>query len=84
MAKKANQFNAPLTPSPALAEVVGSKKLSRPAAVKAVWAYVKSKKLQDKKDKRTINADAKLSKLFGGKKSVSMFQLAALISKNLK
>jgi chromatin remodeling complex protein RSC6 len=40
--------------------------------------------LQDQKNKRMINADAALTSLFDGKKQVSMFELASLISKNLK
>jgi chromatin remodeling complex protein RSC6 len=49
-----------------------------------VWAYIKKKGLQDKKNKRNINADENLEDLFGGKKQITMFQLTSLISKNLK
>jgi chromatin remodeling complex protein RSC6 len=76
--------NNPMQPSAALAAIVGSKKISRPQAVKSVWAYIKKNKLQDNKNKRNINADSKLAVLFGKKKQVSMFELASLISKNLK
>jgi chromatin remodeling complex protein RSC6 len=74
----------PLTPSAKLAEVIGSKPLARAQAIKKTWAYIKAKGLQDKKNKRNINADATLLPLFGGKKQITMFQLASVISKNLK
>ena len=73
-----------LTPKANLAAVIGSGKITRPQAVKKVWAYIKKHKLQDKKNKRMINADEKLKPLFGGKKQISMFQLAKCMSKELK
>ena len=85
MAKKANAaFMKPLTPSDKLAEVVGSKPLPRTEVVKKLWAYIKKNNLQDKKNKRNINADAKLLPLFANKKQVTMFDLATIISKNIK
>lgn len=76
-------FMKPLTPSAALAAVVGSKPLPRTEIVKQLWVYIKKNKLQDAKEKRNINADEKLSKVFGGKKTVSMFELAKLIGKHV-
>jgi len=76
------EFMAPLTPSAALAEVVGAKPLPRTEAVKKVWDYIKKNKLQDSKNKREINADAKLKALFK-KDKVSMFDMAKILSKNL-
>ena len=73
----------PLTPSAALGEVVGSKPLPRTEVVKKLWVYIKANKLQDKDNKRMINADAKLKPIFGGKAQVSMFDMAKLISKHL-
>lgn len=73
-----------LTPSAKLAAVIGSGSVTRPQAVKKVWAYIKAHKLQDKKNKRMINADAKLKPLFGGKSQISMFALASCMSKELK
>ena len=73
-----------LTPKANLAAVIGAGKVTRPQAVKKVWAYIKRHKLQDKKNKRMINADAKLKPLFGGKKQISMFSLAKCMSKELK
>ncbi|XQP56026.1 MAG: SWIB/MDM2 domain-containing protein [Mycoplasmoidaceae bacterium] len=73
-----------LQPSAALETVIGKGKVTRPQAVKKVWAYIKAKKLQDKKNKRMINCDEKLAKVCAGKKKVSMFDLAKLLSKNLK
>ncbi|MBM4379377.1 MAG: hypothetical protein FJ086_08770, partial [Deltaproteobacteria bacterium] len=69
---------------PALAEVVGQKALPRTEAVKKVWAYIKKNGLQDAKNKRNINADDKLKVIFGGKKTVTMFELTKLLSNNLK
>lgn len=85
MAKKINPaLLKPLTPSAKLAAIVGTKSLPRSQAIKKTWEYIKKQGLQDKKNARNINADAKLSPLFNGKKQVSMFELASLISKNLK
>src|SRR3954470_19799401 len=78
-ARKPNAaFMAPLTPSPALAEVVGSKGLPRTEIIKQIWVYIKKNGLQDKNNKRMINADAKLKPLFGSKSQVSMFDLAKI------
>jgi upstream activation factor subunit UAF30 len=83
-ARKPNAaFMKPLTPSPALAAVVGSKGLPRTEVVKKIWAYIRANKLQDAKNKRMINADDKLKVIFGGKGQVSMFDMAKLLSKHL-
>lgn len=74
----------PLTPSANLAALVGSKALPRAQAIKKVWDYIKKEGLQDSKNKRNINCDAKLSAVCGKKKQVSMFELAKFISSNLK
>lgn len=76
-------FMKALTPSEALAAVVGSKPLPRTQVVKKVWEYIKKNKLQDAKERRNINADASLQKVFGGKKTVSMFEMAKHLNKNL-
>lgn len=73
-----------LNPTAALAAVIGAKAITRPQAVKKVWAYIKANDCQDTKNKRMINADNKLQPLFGKKKQISMFELAKLISKNLE
>lgn len=82
-AKKATAFNKALTPSPALAAVIGAAPLARTEAVKKIWEYIKSKNLQDAANKRNINADAALKPVFGGKAQVTMFELTSLLSKNL-
>jgi len=74
---------APLTPSATLAEVIGSKPLARTEVVKKIWEYIKKNKLQDSKNRRMINADAKLKPLFG-KAQISMFDLTKIVSANLK
>jgi upstream activation factor subunit UAF30 len=84
-ARKPNAaFMAPLTLSPALAEVVGNKPLPRTQIIKKIWDYIKKNKLQDQKNRRMINADAKLKVLFGGKGQISMFELAKVVNNNVK
>ena len=84
-ARKPNAaFMAPLNPSPALAEVVGSKPLPRTEIVKKIWDYIKKNNLQDKKNRRMINADAKLKEVFGGKTQISMFELAKIVNNHVK
>lgn len=82
--KPSAAFMKPLTPSDALAAVVGNKAMPRTEVVKKMWDYIKANKLQDKANKRMINADAKLKAVFGGKAQVSMFDMAKHISKNVK
>jgi len=77
-------FMKPMKISSALAEVVGSKPIPRTEVVKKLWQYIKKNKLQDKKNRRNINADANLKVVFGGKKTVSMFEMTKLVSKHLK
>lgn len=84
-ARKPNAaFMAPLTPSAQLAEVIGAKALPRTEIIKKIWDYIKKKGLQDKKNKRMINADDKLKTVFAGKGQVSMFDLAKIVSKHVK
>ena len=83
-ARKPNAaFMAPLQPSNTLAEVVGSKPLPRTQVVKKIWDYIKKNNLQDKKNRRMINADGKLRPLFG-KDQISMFELAKVVNKHVK
>jgi chromatin remodeling complex protein RSC6 len=76
-------FMKPLTPSAALAAVIGSTPMPRTAVVKELWVYIKKHGLQDAINKRNINADAKLKVVFG-KDQVTMFEMAGLIGKHLK
>ncbi len=83
-AKKANSaFMKPMTISADLAVVVGKGPMPRSEVVKKLWVYIKKNGLQDAKNKRNINADAALGKVFGGKKVVSMFEMTKLVSKHL-
>src|SRR5215203_1678938 len=83
-ARKPNAaFMAPLTPSAQLAEVIGSKPIPRTEIVKKIWDYIKKNNLQDKKNRRMINADAKLKPIFG-KDQISMFDLAKIVNQNVK
>lgn len=81
MPKTNSAFMHPLTPSKELAAVVGSDPLPRTEVVKKIWKYIKGNGLQDG---RNINADAKLKAVFNGKATVTMFELAGLLSKHLK
>lgn len=73
----------PMTVSEDLAAVVGKGPMPRSEVVKGLWVYIKKNGLQDQKNKRNINADDKLTKVFGGKKTVSMFEMTKLVSKHL-
>ena len=77
-------FMRPVQPSAALSEVVGSKAIPRTEVTKKLWAYIKKNGLQDKKNKRMINSDDNLKTIFGGKKTVNMFEMTKLVSKHLK
>jgi upstream activation factor subunit UAF30 len=87
MAKSTRKPNAafmkPVTPNEKLAAVVGAKPLPRTELTKKLWAYIKKNGLQDKKNRRMINADDALKAVFGGKTQVSMFDMTKLVSKNL-
>lgn len=76
-------FMKALTPSPALAAVVGATPLPRTEIISKLWVYIKAHNLQDASNKRMINADAKLKEVFG-KPQVSMFEMAGLIGKHVK
>jgi len=76
-------FMKPMTPSASLSAVVGVKAIPRTEVTKKLWAYIKKNGLQDKKNKRNINADAALKVVFNGKSSVSMFEMTKLVSKHL-
>jgi len=83
-ARKPNAaFMAPLTLSDALAKVVGSKSLPRTEIIKKIWVYIKKNNLQDKVNKRMINADANLKPIFV-KDQISMFEMAGALNKHVK
>lgn len=84
MPKKPNAaFMKPMKLSGDLEAVVGKGPMPRSEVVKALWAYIKKNNLQDAKNKRNINADANLMKVFGGKKVVNMFEMTKLVSAHL-
>jgi upstream activation factor subunit UAF30 len=83
-ARKPNAaFMKPMQPDEVLAEVVGDKAIPRTEITKKLWAYIKKNDLQDAKNKRNINADDKLKAVFGGKKTVNMFEMTKLIAKHI-
>ena len=76
-------FMKPVTPNEKLAAVVGAAPLPRTELTKKLWAYIKKNGLQDKKNRRMINADDKLKVVFGGKAQVSMFDMTKLVNKHV-
>lgn len=76
-------FMKPLKVSSDLAAVVGNGPMPRSEVVKKLWVYIKKNSLQDPKNKRNVNADEKLKKVFGGKSVVNMFEMTKLVSKHL-
>ncbi|MEK9167841.1 MAG: SWIB/MDM2 domain-containing protein [Patescibacteria group bacterium] len=83
MPKANSAFMKPMTISPELAMVVGKGPMPRSEVVKALWVYIKKNNLQDPANKRNINADENLKKVFGGKAVVNMFEMTKLVSKHL-
>ena len=87
-AKKKRKPNAafmkPVQPDVALSAVVGDKPIPRTEVTKKLWAYIKKKGLQDKKKRTNINADDALKVVFGGKKTVTMFEMTKLVSRHVK
>ncbi|WP_448581838.1 SWIB/MDM2 domain-containing protein [Thermaurantiacus sp.] len=81
--KKPNALQTPLVPSDELAAIVGKEPVARGEAVKRVWDYIKANNLQDSKDKRRINADATLKRVFG-RDSCTMFEMNKYLAKHLK
>lgn len=76
-------FMKPMTISEDLAKVVGAGPMPRSEVVKKLWEYIKSNNLQDPENKRNINADENLKKVFGGKETVNMFEMTKLVSVHL-
>ncbi len=76
-------FMKAMTIGEALHPIVGSKPMPRTEVVKKLWEYIKKNKLQDAKERRNINADANLQRVFGGKRTVSMFEMTKLVSRHL-
>ncbi len=83
MATNSNFMKA-LQPDAALSKVVGSEPQPRTEVTKKIWAYIKSHDLQDTKNKRNINADAKLLPVFNGRSQINMFELVKLVGSHLK
>ena len=83
MAAKSSSFMKPMNLSADLEAVVGKGPMPRSEVVKALWIYIKKNNLQDSQNKRNINADDKLKKVFGGKGTVNMFEMTKLVSQHL-
>jgi chromatin remodeling complex protein RSC6 len=76
-------FMKAMTPSADLAAVVGNNPMPRTEITKKVWEYIRKNNLQDQQNKRQINADDNLRRVFGGKRSVSMFEMTKLVNQHL-
>ena len=76
-------IGATVTPSPELAHIVGSKPLTRGAAMQKLWEYIKKHDLQDPQNRRQIRADALLRPIFENRDSLSMFEMTAYVSRHL-
>ena len=83
MPKSNSAFMKPMNVSSELSAVVGKGPMPRSEVVKKLWVYIKKNNLQDSKNKRNINADEALKKVFGGKGTVNMFEMTKLVSKHL-
>lgn len=81
--KTNSAFMKPMNISSELSAVVGTGPMPRSEVVKKLWVYIKSHNLQDPTNKRNINADGALKKVFGGKDVVNMFEMTKLVSKHL-
>lgn len=86
--KRASKRKSPLSQlnynlSPELAEIVGSKRSTRPQVTKRVWDYIKSKKLQDSKNRRMICPDKKLAEVLGSR-PIDMMKMAGALNKHIK
>jgi chromatin remodeling complex protein RSC6 len=81
--KSSSKFMQPMQISEELTAVVGRGPMPRTEVTKKLWAYIKAHKCQDTKNKRNINPDEKLAKVFGGKKTINMFEMTKLVSKHL-
>ena len=81
--KPSAAFMKPMQISAALAAVIGAGPYPRTEVTKKLWAYIKKNGLQDKVQKRNIHADDKLKPVFGGKKTVNMFEMTKLVNKHL-
>ena len=81
--QKNSKFMQPMKVSEDLAAVVGKGPMPRTEVTKNLWAYIKKRNLQDTKNRRNINPDEKLQKVFGSKKAVNMFEMTKLVNKHL-
>lgn len=82
--KKPSAFMKPVHVSDELAEIVGRGPMARTEVTKKLWDYIKKHKLQDTRNKRNINPDSKLAKVFGSSASIDMFKMTSKVSKHLK
>jgi chromatin remodeling complex protein RSC6 len=82
MAGTTNALQKPVTLSGELEALIGKGPMTRAQVTSKVWEYIKANGLQDSKDKRQINPDAKLGAVVG-KDQISMFKMTAAVSKHL-
>lgn len=75
---------APIEISEELAAVIGHGPMPRTEVTKRLWDYIKKHRLQDPKNKRNINPDEKLAKVFNSRTAINMFEMTKRVSKHLK
>ncbi len=83
MVKAQSKFMQPMKVSSELAEVVGKGPMPRTEVTKKLWAYIKKHKRQNPENKRNIIPDDKLTKVFGSKKEINMFDMTKKVNKHL-
>ncbi|MEE8241524.1 MAG: SWIB/MDM2 domain-containing protein [Nitrospirales bacterium] len=79
---KPRGFNQPVRPSPLLAAVIGPEVRLRLSVTKELWVYIRKHGLQDKENRRMINADELLRPIFETEQ-IGMFQMTKKISQHL-
>ena len=82
--KKPSAFMKPINVSEELAAIVGQGPMPRTEVTKRLWDYIKKNNLQSKANRRNIEPDAKLAKVFGSSAAIDMFKMNAKINKHIK
>lgn len=82
--KKTSAFNKPVDVSEELEAIVGKGPMARTEVTKRLWDYIKKNDLQSKSNRRNIEPDTKLAKVFGGNEAIDMFKMNAEVNKHIK
>lgn len=82
--KKPSAFMKPVQVTETLAEITGPGPMARTEVTKKVWDYIKKHNLQSKTNRRMIEPDAKLAKVFGSSAAIDMFKMTSKVAKHIK